>query len=63
MKIAVKLRFPNQEGFEEAHIRIGLFEPVETFNLSADGEESETFGWYRGVYLSILNYEKIPKNQ
>ena len=40
------VRFPNESFFEEIQIDLSQFKPEIEFS-------DETFGWYKGTYLSI----------
>ena len=42
----VLMRFPNESFFIEFDINMGDFTPEKEF-------ETEVFGWYKGVYVSI----------
>ena len=46
-----KVRFPNEDSWDIISIDLDLFIVVKEF-------ENEVFGWYKGVYISILKETK-----
>jgi hypothetical protein len=46
-----KVRFPNEDSWNIISIDLDLFISVKEF-------ENEVFGWYKGVYISILKETK-----
>jgi hypothetical protein len=46
-----KVRFPNEDSWDIISIDLDLFVAVKEF-------ENEVFGWYKGVYISILKETK-----
>lgn len=46
-----KVRFPNESTWDIIPLHVNLFEPLKEF-------EKEIFGFYEGVYISILKETK-----
>ena len=42
------VRFPNESYFEKINLDLSEFKPDQEF-------EDETFGWYKGIYISVKN--------
>jgi hypothetical protein len=42
------VRFPNESYFEKINLDLSEFKPDQEF-------EDETFGWYKGIYVSVKN--------
>jgi hypothetical protein len=42
------VRFPNESYFEKINLDLSVFKPDQEF-------EDETFGWYKGIYISVKN--------